>query len=178
MQTQIQKLENDVESLKSKEIKDLKVVFSHLRILPVDLVMDGFTAKKRDERSWSRKPFYTHPQGYKMTLSVKPEGSHLTAFIYIIEGEYDNQLEWPYRGTIVIQLLHQEDTKKYVIKLLSFNNAPVESVRRVTEYNTNTGWGFPQFITYAELTKYVKSDSLCFKVSCPPAAKVAAPPTS
>ena len=162
LQTQMQNLKNDVKSLRSK---DLKLLSGHLRILPVDIVMDGFAVKQRDESSWLSEPFYTCLQGYKMTLSVKAEKSHLSVFAYIMKGEYDDQLEWPYRGSILIQLLDQEDTKKYVIRLLSFNNAPNGSSSRVTDYNRNNGWGFSPFITNAELTKYIKNDSLRFKVS-------------
>ena len=165
LQKQMQKLENDVKSLRSK---DLKLLSGHLRILPVDLVMDGFAAKQREERSWLSEPFYTCLQGYKMTLSVKPQRSHLSVFICIMKGEYDDQLEWPYRGSIVIQLLDHDDTTKYVIKLLSFKSAPEGSSNRVTDYNRTSGLGYSLFITNTELTEYIKNDSLRFKISLSP----------
>ena len=62
LQLQIQKLENEVKTLKSD---DLKSVFVHLRVMPVNIVMNGFAVKKRDGKRWMSKPVYTHPRGYK-----------------------------------------------------------------------------------------------------------------
>ena len=102
-----------------------------------------------------------------MILSVKTEATHLSVFIYIMLGEFDAELEWPYRGTILIQLLNWENTKNIFIRLLSFSNAPEASAKRVTEGDRNAiGWGYAQFIANEELTKFIKNDSLHFKVSC------------
>ena len=87
LQLQIQKLENEVKTLKSD---DLKSVFVHLRVMPVNIVMDGFAVKKRDGKRWMSKPVYTHPRGYKMMLCVtsngdgKAEGTHVSVLILSI----------------------------------------------------------------------------------------------
>ena len=167
LQDQIQNLENELQRVKSKGEEDMARMRMHLRILPVELVMDGFAMNKREGKCWFSKPFYTCPRGYKMSLAVKSEASHLSVFVYIMQGEFDAELKWPYQGTILIQLLNWDDTKNVFIQRLSFKDAPEASVKRVKEGDRNgTGWGFAQFIANVELTKYIKNDSLCFKVSC------------
>ena len=167
LRDQIQNLENELQRVKSKETKDMECVRSHLRILPVETVMDGFTAKKMEGKCWYSEPFYTHLRGYKMMLAVKSEAAHLSVFVYVVLGEFDAELKWPYRGTILIQLLNKENTKIVFVRLLSFANAPEGSAKRVTVGDRNaTAWGYAEFITNVELTKYINDDSLHFKVSC------------
>ena len=164
LQAQIKKVENRVEELTS-------FVRTHLRILPVNILMNGFAAKKSEEKEWLSEPFYTHPRGYKMVLSVncngsgEAAGSYSSIFISIMQGDYDHQLEWPFRDTISIELLNQESIEECHTRLLTFDDASEDVSNRVTKENYSTGWGFPNFISHVELLKYVNNDSLCFKVS-------------
>ena len=58
---------------------------------------------------WLSDSFYSHPGGYKLGVSVYPNGfggakdTHLSLFVHIRRGEFDNQLEWLFDGEIVIQ---------------------------------------------------------------------------
>ena len=63
--------------------------------------------------------FYTHRYGYKLVASVFPNGhasgngSHLSVYIGVVKGDYDNLLEWPFRYPITFTLLDQcADTEK------------------------------------------------------------------
>ena len=172
LEIQIQKLENEVKVLRSKEIEDLKcVLFTHLRIMPVTLIMNGFAEKKKNGNRWQSESFYSHQNGYKLALSVncngynKAEGTHISVFVSIMHGEFDNELEWPFLGAISIQLLDQEGTGNHFCQILTFDDAPESCTCRVTEGGGNGGWGFPQFISHVDLSRYLKNNSLCFKVS-------------
>ena len=48
--------------------------------------------------------FYTHPQGYRMCVHVAVDGNgaHLSFFIHMMHGPFDNHLKWPFRGYITI----------------------------------------------------------------------------
>ena len=60
-------------------------------------------------------PFYTHKHGYKMCIGVAPQGvyegkgKYLSLYAYLMKGEYDNNLPWPFRGTVHLQLINQLD---------------------------------------------------------------------
>ena len=59
------------------------------------------------------KPFYTGPKGYKMCLGVFPggngdgKGNSISVFIHMMKGECDSELKWPFRGSVVVELLNQ-----------------------------------------------------------------------
>ena len=172
LQMQIRNLENEVKALRSKEIENSKFVSAHLRIMPVTLIVNGFPEMKRNGSHWQSKPFYSHPYGYKMLLSIdcngyrEGEGTHISVFISLLYGEFDNKLEWPFRGTISIQLLDQEGTDNHFRRVLSFSNAPEEFTHRVAEDDCSGGWGYTQFISHTDLSYYYqKNDSLLFKIS-------------
>ena len=173
LQMQIRSLENEVKALRSKEVENLKCVFAHLRIMPVTLIVNGFARKQRDGSHWRSKPFYSHQNGYRMALSIdcngygEGEGTHISVFLSTMYGEFDTELEWPFCGAISIELLDQEGTNNHFRRILSFDGAPEEYTRRITEDDDcGGGWGYPQFISHADLSYYYrKNDSLYFRIS-------------
>ena len=75
--------------------------------------MINFEKHKKVGDNWYSPPFYFHIGGYKMCLRVYANGTdsdgatHVPVFRYLNRGEYDDQLKWPFRGAITIQLLNQ-----------------------------------------------------------------------
>ena len=76
--------------------------------------MTNFTMLKEKRERWWSPPFYAFPCGYKMCLSVYAggcghgKGTHISAYLHLMEGENDKTLEWPMRATFSIELLNQE----------------------------------------------------------------------
>ena len=74
--------------------------------LSANLVMNNFEEHKLSNDQWVSQPFYTHEQGYKMCLKVTAngqgsgKGSHITVVVYLMKGEYDDQLEWPFKADV------------------------------------------------------------------------------
>ena len=185
-QRQLEKLESRIQTLEtqnqilSKEVLSAdseSFIRAHLRILPVTIVMNGFEEKKKWKRSWKSEPFYTHPCGYKMCLSISANGNsngentHVSVYVYIMRGEFDNRLDWPFRGSILFKLLDQEEKyeeeerEDYKI-VLSFLNSDKQSKSRVTNGDYNSGWGCPTFISHEDLCpKYLKDDTLYFEIA-------------
>ena len=89
--------------------KDMAVLHSHVGLVPFNVTMNGFKQKKCSNSEWYSPPFYTHYRGYKMCLGVDAngyddgKGSHVSVFVYMMKGEYDDSLKWPFRGYITIQ---------------------------------------------------------------------------
>ena len=139
-----------------------------------DFTMTDFDEYRRDNDMWHSPPFYTHPNGYKMCLRVVPngigrgKGTHLPAYVYLMKGEFDDQLEWPFKGDITIKLMNQEEDKDHIVATVNFNgNTPKECCQRViTEERSDDGWGISRFLPNADLhPKYLKNDciKLCVK---------------
>ncbi len=54
-------------------------------------------------------PFFSHPEGYKMIVEVYVnDEDQVSASVYLMKGEYDSKLEFPFRGRVTLTLLNQE----------------------------------------------------------------------
>uniref|UniRef100_A0A2K6L4A9 TNF receptor-associated factor n=1 Tax=Rhinopithecus bieti TaxID=61621 RepID=A0A2K6L4A9_RHIBE len=59
--------------------------------------------------------FYTHKYGYKLQVSAflngngSGEGTHLSLYIRVLPGAFDNLLEWPFARRVTFSLLDQSD---------------------------------------------------------------------
>ena len=85
--------------------------------------MTDFSKHKAISDVWYSSPFYTHPQGYKFHVAVDANGrgdgagTHVSVGVRMMEGEHDDRLEFPFRGTFHIKILnwrqdsdHTQDT--------------------------------------------------------------------
>ena len=68
---------------------------------------------KKNNKYWQSPAFYTSTEGYKMCLKITPNGvsagngTHVSVDAYLMKGEYDDQLTWPVKGILIIQILNQ-----------------------------------------------------------------------
>ena len=146
---------------------------------PCTLSMHNFSEHKRVSDQWTSKPFYTGPDGYKLKLRVDAngdasgKGTHVSVGVYLMKGEHDDILTWPFKCDITIRLLNWREDKGHVEKNIDHYNAPLEYRTRVTQEDTAPGGrGYHQFISYSDLyynitnnTEYINNDILCFVVS-------------
>ena len=164
-----------------KQQLQITVLTEHLQTLhstpvaPVNFIMVGFDAHRRDGTSWFSPPFYTHLEGYKMYMEIdangygEGEGTHVSVYISLMRGEFDNQLPWPFRGNVTINFLNQmlsgdEEEPDYT-DILPFNHEiPRRYTSRVVddEYPDDV-YGFDMFCSHADLVPAYLSDD-CLRV--------------
>ena len=158
-----------------------KFVSKPFFIPPPEMVLDNFENLKKKNKRWYSSPFYTHIGGYKMFLGIYANGwgsggkdTHVGVYVYMMKGEFDSHLQWPFKGEITVQLVNQkEGGEHYEKKPVKFGDAAVDRLFcRCTEGDrSNTGWGFPRFLSHADLYKpeegkeYLKNDTLKFRVT-------------
>ena len=153
------------------EIKDtLKV---HIGLVPLEVTMHDFRRHKTLNMDWFSSPFYTHPRGYKMCLNVdangfgEGRGTHVSVFIYMMQGEFDNELKWPFRGTITVQVLNgrvAEVNPYYTI--VQFDQRSKAAGRVYEASRASSGQGMLKFIAHAELQhRFLVNDKLCFRIT-------------
>ena len=138
---------------------------------PVDIIMDDFEQHKRSNDIWYSPPFYTHLGGYRMCLKVYAngagvgKGTHVTVYVYLMRGEFDDLLKWPFRGEVTIQLKKNAPSHYQMIR--SFDNATPDECDCKPTKERNNGWGFHDYISHADLYAggYLKDDKLVFCVS-------------
>ena len=135
-----------------------------------------------DTQYWFSDPVYSYFGGYKMRLNVvangygEGEGTHVSVYIYLLQGENDDNLAWPFRGTIKVSLLNQlEDRQHLTMKLWSPDSDTSEdaSGRLIGRKRAGTGIGQPYFISHQDLgchgdknQQFLRDDTLFFRVDC------------
>ena len=133
------------------------------------LIVTNFEQHRIGGSSWISRPFYTHSQGYRMCLKVTANGqgsgkdTHITVAVYLMKGEFDDQLEWPFRGDITIQLLNQQEGGHYSRTIYQ---AKGEKSKASLGEKYICGWGISKFKSHSELfPKYLQNDCLGFHVT-------------
>lgn len=115
-------------------------------------------------------PFLSSPYGYRMAVRVDTngngtaQGTHMSVFVRMLEGDYDSMLRWPFTGKVTVTLLNQLEDKnhfQFSILVLDRNNCRVGGVDA----------GTPNFFPLSNLrlnpgknTQYLKDDTLYFRV--------------
>ena len=100
------------------------------------------------------------------------DGTHVSVGAYLMKGNNDNSLSWPFTGTVTFKLLNQLEDKNHHQETTTFPADGVYSQRVVDGERAHRGYGRTQFISHADLahkpltnTQYLKDDTLIFRVS-------------
>ena len=139
-----------------------------------ECTLNEFSKRKYFDNRFYSGPFYTHRQGYKMRLVVDANGygngknTHVSVFVQIMAGEYDDRLRWPFVGDISIMLLNWRENRRFVVKPI-YVRVPNRMVRVVE--GEGLVWGLHTFISHSSLrydrstnTEYLQDDCLRFRI--------------
>ena len=138
-----------------------------------------YSSKKSNNENWQSPPFYTSPGGYKMKLSIYPNGnsvaknSHISCYSCLMLGEFDDTLEWPFEGVVTVELLNQLEDKHHRQCITVDESTPVRFRQRVQkDCMKMDGYGSHQFVSHADLDynpknkcSYLKDNCLYFRVN-------------
>ena len=72
------------------------------------------------------------------------EGTHVSVHVPILKSDNDDNLKWPFIGTVRFELLNQLEDKNHHLMILSLN-AQENNARASDE------WGFSEFIHHSRL---------------------------
>ena len=155
-----------------------KKVSDVIPICPVVVKLSKFSDHKARDLNWYCEPFYASNRGYKMVLQVCPagtveaKGTHLSVFLYLMKGPYDDELTWPLGGKFEVKLLNQlKDSDHYLSAITYSGTAALHSSRVYDRERSAQGYGHRQFISNEILQRimptcqYLKDDSIFIKVN-------------
>ena len=98
--------------------------------------MSQYSRYKNTNRDWRSIPFYSSERGYKLLLKVYANGSgsdrgtHVSVYVYLMKGEYDEQLKWPLNANIIVRLLNWTEDSGHVERIIEFDESRVTDVDR------------------------------------------------
>lgn len=142
--------------------------------------MAAFSQLKLSGALFFSPSFYTSPGGYKMCIRVVANGdgqgkdTHISVYAVVMRGDYDDNLEWPIKGTVIVELLnHLRDDAHHAIRFsYPEGRGDVSTQRVVAGDRAKRGYGKTRFIPYTELSHneekgcvYLKDDSLYFRIT-------------
>lgn len=113
-------------------------------------------------------PFNVDRFGYKLCIAVYPNGqgsgrgTHMSVFVMIMKGEYDQVLDWPFALPVKIALLGKHRT------MLTRDIKPAfhEPCFHRPEAQMNAGFGVPKFCNFSLLEKdYMHDDTIFILVN-------------
>ena len=99
----------------------------------------------------------------------------MSLYIYLMRGENDGTLKWPFKNTVTISLLNQLQDSEHLTRSINYSDS--EKYRKFckkpdsSKARSDTGWGFPKFISLSEVEgttahkQYLMNDTLYFKIS-------------
>ena len=132
--------------------------------------LPGYASKKEKNEEFYSKPFYTSPGGYKMCINVDANGygagagTHVSVFTKLLQGHYDDQLHWPFLGTVTYELLNQLADDKH------YNRVSIYGA--FEDMHAGNSIGKTKFLPHSSLshdpatnTQYLLDDTLFFRVS-------------
>lgn len=144
---------------------------------PATFILDNFNQRKVNNEVWRSPPFYSHECGYKMNLVVYPNGvrnardTHVSAFVEIVLGEFDDILQWPFYGTVYFHVENQlsDRCRTRVPCVVCFTTIESLQYREQPKLGrANPHLGCENFIRHVDLepedNKYLKNDCLIFCV--------------
>ena len=134
---EVEELKKEVGELKQKA--SLEMIERCGNMFPIELTLTKFAEMKRSSKEWYSPPFYTRQRGYKMCLNVfvngwsDGKGTHVSVYAYLMRGEFDDHLRWPFQGHITIALLNQLEDKNHTTFTIKFTSATnSKAIGRVT----------------------------------------------
>ncbi len=132
---------------------------------PFYFTLDNFDFYRKNSLKWFSSAFYTHCFGYKLCIGVDAGGhsvgggTHVSLLVYILPGEYDDNLKWPFRGTVKIHILNERRDSNHFESAVEFtDDTPLINSARVTDRDRSTGWGNAMFIAHSKLAYDASSD--------------------
>lgn len=150
------------------------ILETQVPVPPYYFTVSNFALHKQGGTQWTCPSFFSHVGGYKMAIEVSANGegvgrdTHVSVYIRIMHGEYDDMLRWPLRASVTIQLISQSGNEAHYEM-----TTPQYEWSRVTNGVIGVGWGWDKFIPHDDLeynslrrTEYLKNDRLNFRVIC------------
>lgn len=116
-------------------------------------------------------PWYTHPDGYKLCTHLYLNGngtrvgSHISVFLSVMKGEYDQSLSWPLIGRMSFFLLDLDQKHFPIVQTLYSDRKSLSFQRPPPNSDMNIASGCPDFapVSILENIKYVNDDEMFIK---------------
>nr|ALA55871.1 TNF receptor-associated factor 6 protein [Cyclina sinensis] len=135
-------------------------------------------AEKGEVTAIHSSSFYSSYYGYKLCIRVNlngvdaAKGTHLSLFIHFMQGEYDDLLEWPFSGRIVLTIIDQNpicEMRNNISETL-MSKPNLAAFQRPVSTRNHKGFGYMEFLPLNVIdgSTFVRNDTLIIKATVIP----------
>ena len=183
LKVELQQSKAEIKTLQKEIVKLSENFEKHVRVFsqqsrlqagdsPHHFTIFNFEHRRRYDVTWHSPPMYVS-NGPKISLSVRPNGSlgtnarctHISVALYAMVGEMDDQINWPIRCTITVELRNQLNSQNHYRIRRGFQWERQKGRKTVGHFGNHPNEH--QFISHAGLewnpqkqTKYLKDNIL------------------
>ena len=152
-----------------KKCVSLQTYTVPLPVPPYYFSLENVNQYQNLDLEYSSEPFFSHPGGYKMSVSVFPNGfdhhrgTHMSVYVSILRGGFDDQLRWPFDGSITVQAYNRttEQWSNERTIVMNEKRSGLECVKRCIDVFAHSSWGHASFLSLLELkSEYVKETNI------------------
>ena len=126
------------------------------------------TAKKGKHKTINSQPFYETRNGYRMKVRIHPngiesgKGTHLSAYIVLMKGDYDAILPWPFAKNVTLSIVDQQDNISERDNIKALFKGEDEKCFEKPQSEENAPFGDEKLVTQDDLQgrKYIVDDTL------------------
>jgi len=146
-------------------------IFSGSEACPVVIKVPDFTNLKKSNQVWCSEAFFTHERGCKIKLFVIAagygfgKGTHVSVYMYLLKGPYDDQLEWPVNMDAKVMLLNQISDKDHVVMTAKVVANRV-GFTKLLVVNVDQFISCKDLYTVTSRCLFLKDDIMFFQVNC------------
>ena len=163
--TSLQKQElGDLKQALHQQREELQMHSVPLPVPPFYFTISSFKHYQKNEFTFFSEPFYSHPGGYKMRVKIHPngfgdaKGAYMGLYVSILHGEFDDQLRWPFNGSITVQAYNRTTEQWSNKQTINMNKEEcAKKVQRCVDKLTPGSWGNYKFLSLSDLNdNYLK----------------------
>lgn len=94
------------------------------------------------------------------------EGTHVSMFVHLMQGEFDNIVSWPFSSGLELTIMDQDQHEPIHIKEELFARPSLQAFLRPKTPRNHKGYGYVEMITHRILTSrnYLHNDTMVVKV--------------
>ena len=114
---------------------------------------------------------YTHITGYKFSIAIDPTGvsrrknEAMLAYVYMQQGEYDDQLVWPVKARFTLELVNQKIGDDIKAEILKAWEKPSRAEAYLGVFDCLMVNGFHAFMKLCHIDDFLHNDSLHFRLT-------------
>ena len=171
MQQEMQTIQKDISVLKERQMEKASRPALHR----VTFKLKQFSRyDPKDSFTFDNIFSDAEKQEYRLRMKVLPKNDgYLSVYFFLMKGPNDDQLSWPFRGEIFVELLNQARDRNHHQMTVEFHRSHGNRVRK--DMASSRGFGLQEFMDLVKLRRtigrrgnkiqYLVDDSLYFRVA-------------